>query len=932
MVGTLKTVKNGLNGKQLYSSPLMFQPALVPYLTSVAGGKEDKSLRAVMDSLLANLYASNQLNNKDLSAISVVFFSSLLPLTSEATSLTFLEERHPTLLAYINTLKEQAQYKECVESWYSSSSTLKTWVAQTSIPLSPVHSTLSLLKGSPLTPQSPSTSTSSGSPEHGKPVRATMSAEQIKEARCAWLQPPPNSTVSAARVAPVLPVEGESNILITSALPYVNNVPHLGNIIGCVLSADCYARFCRLRGDNTLYISGTDEYGTATETKAIAEGLTPQQICDKYHAIHANVYKWFNISFDHFGRTTTEHQTRIAQDIFEKLDKNGKIFKESVEQLYCIKCERFLADRFVEGTCPHPGCGYEDARGDQCDGCGKLINAMELVKPRCKLCFNLPEVRSSNHLFLDLPSIEPSLKSWLATSSKQWTSNAKVICDSWIRDGLKTRCITRDLKWGTAVPKDGFRDKVFYVWFDAPIGYISISACYTDQWEKWWKNPSQVQYYEFMAKDNVPFHSVVFPSTQLGTGENWTKVTHLVATEYLNYEDGKFSKSRGTGVFGDQVIDTGIPSDVWRFYLLYLRPEVHDTAFSWVDLQTKNNSELLNNLGNFVHRALSFVFKFFASTLPPAKPSESDYQVMAAVNQEFQQYTSALANNRQRDGLRYILSITRIGNQYIQEHEPYKLIKPNRSAEDKERGATVTAIAINIVALVSIILDPYMPETSERIKVFLNLPTHFQRLPRLFTQFLPSGHVIQEPKPLISSIDDEVIQKLGKQFGGQASAEKKPVDPSEVARLEGLITEQGNKVRKLKENGTASKDVVAAEVATLIALKGQLAAAQGVDPAAASSKDKKKKKGGATVKAEPSPAKTPAAVPNGPVDENEVNRLQALITQQGDKVRAIKARGDAPKDEIGSEVAKLLDLKKQLAVAQGIDPATLNSKEKKKKK
>lgn len=618
-----------------------------------------------------------------------------------------------------------------------------------------------------------------------------VSGEQLQEAQSSWLLPFENTILYTTQSTPILPIEGENNILITSALPYVNNVPHLGNIIGCVLSADCFARFCRLRGDNILYICGTDEYGTATETKALAEGLTPQQICDKYHAIHAEVYRWFNISFDHFGRTTTEHQTKITQDIFHKLDENGKIFKESVEQLYCSKCERFLADRFVEGTCPHPGCRYEDARGDQCDKCGKLINAVELVKPRCKLCSSPPVVKSSNHLFIDLPSIEPELNSWLATSSKQWSSNAKIICDSWLRDGLKTRCITRDLKWGTPVPKEGFKDKVFYVWFDAPIGYISITACYTDQWEKWWKNPSQVQHYEYMAKDNVPFHSVVFPSTLLGTGDDsWTKVTHLVATEYLNYEDGKFSKSRGTGVFGDQAMGTGIPSDVWRFYLLYLRPEVHDTGFSWVDFQTKNNSELLNNLGNFVHRALSFVFKFFKSSVPSSKPSESDYRVMAAVNQELQHYTTALANNRQRDGLRSILAITKIGNQYIQENEPYKLIKSDRTAEEREHGATVIAVAANIVALVSIILDPYMPDTAECIKVFLNKPPQLYRLPRLFTQFLPAGHVIKEPKPLITQIDDEVIQKLSKEFSGQTSSEKKPANPAEIAHLETLITKQ----------------------------------------------------------------------------------------------------------------------------------------------
>lgn len=288
---------------------------------------------------------------------------------------------------------------------------------------------------------------------------------------------------------------------------------------------------------------------------------------------------------------------------------------------------------------------------------------------------------------------------------------------------------------------------------------------------------------------------MVFPSTLLGTGQNWTKVSHLVATEYLNYEDGKFSKSRGVGVFGDQAMETGIPSDVWRFYLLYLRPEAQDTSFSWVDLQTKNNSELLNNLGNFVHRALSFVFKFFSASIPAAKPTGQDFEVMAAINRELYQYTTALTNNHQRDGLRSVLSITRIGNQYIQEHEPYKLVKPNRPAEDRERGATVTAIAANIVALVAIILEPYMPQTSANIKEFLSNPPQVKQLPQAFTQFLPAGHSIKEPKPLITQLDDETIQRLVKQFAGQDSEKEKAqkkveVDPAEVSRLQALVEAQ----------------------------------------------------------------------------------------------------------------------------------------------
>ena len=639
-------------------------------------------------------------------------------------------------------------------------------------------------------------------------------------------------------------------------MPYVNNVPHLGNIIGCVLSADCFARFCRLRGDNVLYICGTDEYGTATETKALAEGLTPKQICDKYYAIHSDVYKWFEISFDHFGRTTSKAQTEVAQSIFWDLEKGGKISRNSVDQLYCKNCERFLADRFVEGNCPHPGCSYEDARGDQCDGCGKLINAVDLIKPRCKLCSKAPEIKTSKHLFIDLPKVETKLKNWVKNTSHLWTSNAKVICESWLRDGLKERCITRDLKWGTPVPLEGYTDKVFYVWFDAPIGYLSITKDYTDQWEKWWKNPNQVKYYEFMAKDNVPFHSVVFPSTQLATGKQWTMVNHLIATEYLNYEDGKFSKSRGVGVFGDQAKDTGIESDIWRFYLLYVRPESQDTFFSWFDLQTKNNSELLNNLGNFINRSLKFTFQFYKGVVPPSAPTEIDFEVMASINHEYQCYLTCLEICKIRDALRHILAITRIGNQYIQENEPYKLIKPNRSDEDKQRGASVVAVSVNIVALVATILAPYMPNISKKIKDFLNNPPELDRLPSLFTCIIKSGSVIKEPSPLIRKITDDEISKLKEKFAGRCTPSPnvqkqtaksndapslnnlKP-DPVEAERLQNLVTEQGNKVRELKTN-KADKSVIKTEVEKLLELKQLLAKAQGIEPAP--SKDKKKKK------------------------------------------------------------------------------------------
>ncbi|KAK9082618.1 hypothetical protein Scep_029089 [Stephania cephalantha] len=481
-----------------------------------------------------------------------------------------------------------------------------------------------------------------------------------------------------------LPSPNQRNVLITSALPYVNNVPHLGNIIGCVLSADVFARYCRLRGYNTLYVCGTDEYGTATETKALEENCTPQQICDKYHVIHKEVYEWFGISFDKFGRTSTPQQTEICQDIFQKLLDNNWLTENTIQQLYCSACERFLADRFVEGTCPTEGCNYDSARGDQCEKCGKLLNPTELKDPRCKVCRDTPYIRDTDHFFLELPLLKDKLEEYINTVSVagSWSQNAIQATNAWLKEGLKSRCITRDLKWGVPVPHEKYKGKVFYVWFDAPIGYVSITACHTPDWEKWWKNPENVELYQFMGKDNVPFHTVMFPSMLLGTGENWTLMKTISVTEYLNYESGKFSKSKGIGVFGNDAKETKIPIEVWRYYLLINRPEVSDTLFTWNDLQAKLNSELLNNLGNFINRVLSFVAKpagqGYASLIPDAPGAESHALTSALadkVSKHVEQYIEALEKVKLKQGLKIAMSISSEGNAYLQESQFWKLYK-----------------------------------------------------------------------------------------------------------------------------------------------------------------------------------------------------------------------------------------------------------------
>uniref|UniRef100_A0A673G4X4 Methionine--tRNA ligase, cytoplasmic n=1 Tax=Sinocyclocheilus rhinocerous TaxID=307959 RepID=A0A673G4X4_9TELE len=692
------------------------------------------------------------------------------------------------------------------------------------------------------------------SPTNATEVHSNPTSE-IEEAAQIWSEGLKSSPAVTERKHPVLPQEGKRNVLLPSALPYVNNVPHLGNLIGCVLSADVFARYGRLRGWNLLYICGTDEYGTATENKAREEGLTPQEICDKYHAIHADIYQWFQIDFDFFGRTTTKQQTEIAQDIFWRLHERGFLLEDTVEQLRCESCQRFLADRFVEGECPH--CRYPEARGDQCDKCGRLINAVELRNPQCKVCKETPVICSSKHLFLNLPKLEDELEQWLdkSTSSGDWTLNARHITRSWIRDGLKPRCITRDLQWGTPVPHEDYKEKVFYVWFDAPIGYLSITANYTDQWEKWWKNPQQVELYNFMAKDNVPFHSVVFPCSLLGAQDNYTLVNHLIATEYLNYEDTKFSKSRGVGVFGDMAKDTGIPSDVWRFYLLYLRPEGQDSAFSWSDMALKNNSELLNNLGNFINRAGMFVSKFFDGCVPEMLLNEDDKRLIAQVRWELKQYIQLLDKVRIRDALKCILNISRHGNQYMQLNEPWKKIKGGDG--DRQRAGTVTGVSVNVACLLSAVLEPYMPSVSHTIRQQLQAPhtcvSAMLQNTGTFICTLPAGHRIGAVSPLFQKLENEQIEVLRKRFGGQQVCKRhlsiinqgspaetmKMCFPERAKQLTALVAEQGNKLRGLKAQ-KADKSVIDDEVEKLLQLKKQLSLAEGKNPEPAAQKGKKK--------------------------------------------------------------------------------------------
>eukprot|EP01117_Protostelium_nocturnum_P000850 TRINITY_DN1110_c0_g1_i1.p1 TRINITY_DN1110_c0_g1~~TRINITY_DN1110_c0_g1_i1.p1 ORF type:complete len:778 (-),score=218.32 TRINITY_DN1110_c0_g1_i1:81-2342(-) len=585
---------------------------------------------------------------------------------------------------------------------------------------------------------------------------------------------------------PPRPVEGKRNILITSALPYVNNVPHLGNIIGSTLSADVFSRYCKGRGENCIYVCGTDEYGTATETKAQSEGVSPKEVCDKFHAIHAETYEWFDIAFDKFGRTSEPLQTEITQEIFMKIRANGYTFEKEIEQLYCEKCPKFLADRYVEGTCPY--CAYKDARGDQCDGCGKMINATELINPLCKTDGTRPILRKTTHIYLDLPKLVEKQQAWFqeAHVKGRWSNNSTTITKSTVNT-IEPRCITRDLKWGVPVPLEGWEKKVFYVWFDAPIGYISITAALTPHWREWWLNPKNVQLYQFMGKDNVGFHTVMFPSCLLGTGQPYTLLHHVNTTEYLNYENQKFSKSRGIGVFGTDAKLTGIPSEVWRYYLLVNRPETSDSSFSWDDLADKVNNELLANVGNFVNRATTFVAKNFGGKVPSSNLTEEDKTFINNVNVELQKYLQAMNEVSIKEGLKQAMLIGQMGNKYFNDTKPWDLFAPKpkegeseeqraqRQTEGKERCKTVLTVTLNFARFLALILSPFMPGLSRKIFKQLNW-TKNDLIPDSFTLELNEGHVLGTPEILVQKLTADQIKSFKEKFGTKEEKAAFPID------------------------------------------------------------------------------------------------------------------------------------------------------------
>ncbi|MEM4267949.1 MAG: methionine--tRNA ligase [Candidatus Woesearchaeota archaeon] len=582
--------------------------------------------------------------------------------------------------------------------------------------------------------------------------------------------------------------------IVTSALPYVNNIPHLGTLV-CVISADVYARYLKLKGEDVISVLGTDEHGTTAEARALEEGISPKELVDKYFKQHTIIYSWFGCNFDCYGRTSSNANHLTTIEIFEGLKKNGFIFEQEIEQLFCEKCLKFLADRFVEGICPF--CAFPDARGDQCDNCGKLINPVEIVKPRCKFCKSMPVVRKTTHLFIDLPKLEPELTKWINLVKVRWSANARTMTDAWLKEGLKPRAITRDIKWGIPVP--GYEGKVFYSWFDAPIGYISITRESRQDWESYWKD-KKTRLVQFMGKDNIPFHTILFPAFLIGSKQGYTLLDTLSVNEYLNYEGGKFSKSRNIGVFGDDAMNSGLEPDVFRYYLMVNRPENSDTEFAWKDFQEKINNELVANLGNLVNRTLAFIYRFYGGVVPVV---ELDNRFIYEVNGRIKAIEALLGDIKLKDALREIMLLSKRGNQYFQEHEPWRKIKD----EPKEADMTIATLAL-LVKQIGIIISPFLPETSKRIMYQMG----FDRPSWSGLADKVQGINIKKPEVLFRKLEDKEVLVFQERFNGRQSPSKNsfPLDLRVARIIEAADHPNAEKLIVLKVDiGTEKRQVVA---------------------------------------------------------------------------------------------------------------------------
>ncbi|MFW9938616.1 MAG: methionine--tRNA ligase [Candidatus Thorarchaeota archaeon] len=554
--------------------------------------------------------------------------------------------------------------------------------------------------------------------------------------------------------------------VITSAWPYVNAIPHLGNLIGSTLSADVFARYLRLKGDEVVFVSGSDSHGTPVSIEAKKLNISAEELAFKYHYIIKELHKKWQISFDNYTITHNPTHIDFVQKMYLDIQKNGYILEKEIESLYCKQDDLFLPDRFVEGICPH--CNFEDARGDQCDNCQKLLTPLELIKPRCAVCGNAPTIKKTKHWYLDLPKLQDQLEK-LIEENETIPNNARQMCLNSITEGLPERAITRDLEWGIPAPFENAKDKTIYVWFEAVLGYITAVKEWAEKliedpekFNYFWNDPNTKTVY-FIGKDNIIFHLIVFPGLLIAYNKDKKEDKKLVlpynvsSTEWLMFENQKFSKSRGIGIWINDALKLA-PLDYWRFNLIYNRPEKSDTSFLWSEFE--NNVKILNDvIGNFIHRSLTFIYKQFNSSIPKRiELGKIDKEFISKINTISEKVGNLLDNFELRKALREVVNFGRDGNIYLNDKAPWHLIKQNKNA-----AGQVFNLCAQAVYALAILLGPFIPETSNKILDYLNLKKTIEELPwdSVKDNVLKEGHKIKVPKPLFQKLDiEELILKL----------------------------------------------------------------------------------------------------------------------------------------------------------------------------
>ncbi|WP_031483188.1 methionine--tRNA ligase [Streptomyces bicolor] len=565
--------------------------------------------------------------------------------------------------------------------------------------------------------------------------------------------------------------------LITSALPYINGIKHLGNMVGSMLPADVYSRYLRQRGHDVLYICATDEHGTPAELAAKEQGLPVADFCAQAHDAQKAVYDGFALAFDYFGRSSSSQNVEITQHFARKLNENGFIEERAIRQVYSPADGRFLPDRYVEGTCPH--CGYDKARGDQCENCTRVLDPTDLIDPRSAISGSTDlEVRETKHLFLLQSKLQSEVMEWVARHDGVWPHLASSIAHKWLTEGLHDRAITRDLDWGVPVPADTWPElaaegKVFYVWFDAPIEYIGATKEWSDQdpenrdWKSWWYDvDADVRYTEFMAKDNVPFHTVMFPATELGIREPWKKVDFVKAFNWLTYYGGKFSTSQKRGVFTDQALEI-LPADYWRYFLIANAPESDDSSFTWEHFTATVNKDLADTLGNFVNRVLSFSRKRFGDDVPAGgEPGEAEAKLgeeIARLLAEYEEHMEALQFRKAAAALRALWSA---GNSYLEEKAPWLEIKT-----DKDGAALTLRTAMNLIHLYAVVSEPFIPSTAKTMREAFALTddtaTWVSADEAKSLTAVPAGTPFTVPPVLFAKLTDEDLEAYKERFGGE---------------------------------------------------------------------------------------------------------------------------------------------------------------------